>query len=159
MLTTPLGDIQIYIDDKVIDYTAEKQNAIEKLCPDINGRYCIIIGFVPDGKQHTISCRIRDYVPSENDEIESGERLELKSFYKGKIKLSIGMEGEAGYLLDGTRASESYDYDNGYLEDGVKYVIMSSTKTKEYIFGVAWIENVTDENDVQTWFGADPTCF
>ena len=31
-------------------------------------------------------------------------------------------------------------------------------KTK-YVFGVTWIENVTTENDVQTWYGADPTLF
>ncbi len=31
--------------------------------------------------------------------------------------------------------------------------------TTKYVFGIAWIENVTTENDVQTWYGADPTLF
>lgn len=38
-------------------------------------------------------------------------------------------------------------------------MINEDTKTDRYVFGVAWIENVTDDNDVQTWFGADPTMF
>ncbi len=83
----------------------------------------------------------------------------MKSFYKGHSKLSIGMEGETGYFADGTRAFDTYDYDTEYLEDGVRYVINEDTKTDRYVFGVAWIENVTDDNDVQTWFGADPTMF
>ena len=38
-------------------------------------------------------------------------------------------------------------------------MILEETKTTKYVFGVAWIEKVTTENDVQTWFGADPTLF
>lgn len=157
MLTTPLGKIEIYIDDKIVTYSVQSLGVMEKLCQNITGRFCIEINYEPDGGQHTISCRIKDYTPSQEDGIESGERLELKSFYKGQTKLSIGMEGEAGYFYDGTRASDTYDYDNEYLDDGVQYVIMKDTKTSVYKFGVAWIDNVNDENDIQTWFGADPT--
>ncbi len=73
--------------------------------------------------------------------------------------MSIGMEGEAGYYSDGTRATNTYDYDNDYMEDGVLYQIMRDTKTTKFVFGIAWIDNVTAENDVQTWYGADPTLF
>ena len=52
-----------------------------------------------------------------------------------------------------------YDDDNDYMEDGVSYLILEETKTTRYVFGVAWIENVTAENEVQTWFGADQTLF
>ena len=159
MLTTPLGDIEIYIDNKKARYTIRNIGVSEGLCPDIGGRFCIEVLCKPDGKQHTITCRIMNYTPSEHDGIESGERLELKSFYKGKIKLSIGMEGDEGYYPDGTRVSDIYDYDNEYLKDGVSYLIMEHTKTTKYVFGVAWIENVTTENEVQTWYGADPTLF
>lgn len=145
MLTTPLGDIEIYINDKKIEYVERNIRISDKLCPDI------------DGKFHVISCKIKDYISSKEDGVESGERLELKSFYRDNIKLSIGMEGDAGYYPDGTRASDVYDYDNDYMEDGVSYLILEETKTTRYVFGVAWIENVTAENDVQTWFGADPT--
>ena len=52
-----------------------------------------------------------------------------------------------------------YDYDTGYLDDGVRYEIRTFTRTRKYVFGVAWILNFTDENGKQTWFGADPFGF
>lgn len=55
--------------------------------------------------------------------------------------------------------SSSEKYRNEYMEDGVLYLVMKETKTIKYVFGIAWIENVTTENDVQTWYGADPTLF
>ena len=158
-MTTPLGDIEICIDGKTIKYTAQNMGVMDKLCPDVDGRFCIKVEFVPDGERHAISCIIKSHIPSDKDGVESGEQLALKSFYKGHSKLSIGMEGETGYFADGTRAFDTYDYDTEYLEDGVRYVINEDTKTDRYVFGVAWIENVTDDNDVQTWFGADPTMF
>ena len=159
MLTTPLGDIEIYIDNEKVEYAVKNIGASERLCPDISGRFGIEILYEPDGKQHTISCRIKKYHASSRDEIEPGECLELKSFYRENTKLSIGMEGEAGYYSDGTRATNTYDYDNDYMEDGVLYQIMRDTKTTKFVFGIAWIDNVTAENDVQTWYGADPTLF
>lgn len=159
MLITPLGDIEIYIDDKKVEYKEKNIAVSGNLCPDVNGRYAIEVDFIPDGKTHVISCKIKGHILSKADEIESGERLEVKSFYKGNTKLSIGMEGEAGYYFDGTRSSEIYDYDNGYMENGVSYLIKEETKTTKYVFGVTWIENATTENDVQTWYGADPTLF
>lgn len=155
MLTTPLGKIIIFYDDEEIEYTAIPIEN-DSNCIDLDGRYLIKLHFEPDGKKHTISCRIKEYVPSSEDYIETGENLELKSFCKDKIKLSIGMEGDSGYFPDGTRCSD-YDYDNEYLDDGVTYELLEITQTHEYKFAIAWLNNCTDENDVQTWFGADPT--
>lgn len=115
MITTPLGNIEIYIDGKLIDYQEQNIGASKSICPDITGRFCIEIDYEPDRKQHVISCKIKGYTISNKDEIESGEKLELKSFYKKNIKLSIGMEGEAGYYSDGGKESAIYDYDNEYL--------------------------------------------
>ena len=96
-LFTPLGKICIFIDDKKVDY--EYQHVEPDLtCRDVAGRYMIRISFVPDGQIHRISCRLQDYRASKLDEIETGENLELKSFYKGNVKLSIGMEGNTGYI-------------------------------------------------------------
>ena len=98
MLTTPLGDIEIYVDDNKVEYMEKSIRVSDKLCPDVSGRYAIKIDFIPDGKIHTISCKIKGHVSSKKDGIEPGERLELKSFYKDNTKLSIGMEGESGIL-------------------------------------------------------------
>lgn len=159
MLTTPLGCIEIYIDRKRTEFMEKSIEVSDKLCPDLDKRYSIEVNIIPDGKPHVIFCKIKEYTPSKEDKIESGERLELKSFYRENTKLSIGMEGEAGYSSDGIRASAIYDYDNEYTENGVSYLIGEKTKTTKYVFGVAWINNVTKENDVQTWYGADPTLF
>ena len=115
MLTTPLGDIEIYIDNEKVEYAVKNIGASERLCPDVRGRFCIEISYEPDGKQHTISCKIKKYHASSRDEIEPGECLELKSFYRENTKLSIGMEGEAGYYSDGTRATNTYDYFKFYI--------------------------------------------
>ena len=155
-LSTPIGNICIFIDDKKINYEYEHVE-LDLTCRDVAGRYRIQISFVPDGQIHRISCRLQDYQASDQDEIETGENLELKSFYKGNVKLSIGMEGDIGYI-DGKRIS-GYDYDNEYEKDGVSYSILSDTKTQKYVFGISWIENYTVENEVQTWYGADPTFF
>lgn len=123
----------------------------------MSGRYSIIVDFIPEGKEHIIACRIKSYTPSEKDECETGENLELKSFYQKNFKLSLGMEGDTCYI--GERHLSCYDYNNGYTTDGVQYCLLSFTKTSRYVFGIAWIENVSENNDVQTWFGADPTLF
>lgn len=156
MLKTPLGEIIIQIDDQIISYNTIKL-PLDHTCQNLDGRYCIRIPFIPNGKNHEICCYIKDYIPHDDDGLETGERLELKSFYANKCKLSIGAEGDAGYI-DGVRYSDfNYDYDNVYTDNGVKYIIFPNTITNEYVFGIAWINNVNDENDFQTWFGADPT--
>ena len=47
-----------------------------------------------------------------------------------------------------------YNYDVEYLENGMRYVILPITTEKEVIFGVSWMSNYDDDNEVQTWFGA-----
>lgn len=155
MLKTPLGDIELFIDDIPIDYK-EKSVPLDKYCINLNGRYAIVINFTPDNNEHIISCKIKGYIPSGNDGIEKGEGLECKSFYNNNVKLSIGMEGDTIYFQNGERCSE-YDYDNGYLCNGVFYHIFKSTKTEKYVFGISWINNCSEQNDTETWFGADPT--
>lgn len=145
MLNTPLGEIEIYIDGIAVAYK-EHPLSFDRTCPDLSGRYKIVIDFVPDGAQHCIACLIKPHIPSDRDCVESGERLECKGFYSETAKVSIGMEGDI-----------EYDYDNGYLDNGVQYVILPLTKTQRYVFGIAWIENFDEAREVQTWFGADPT--
>lgn len=151
-LATPFGEIEIFIDNKEVEYDYIKIEN-DKTCENLNGRYLITIFFNPDRLEHKITCRIKNYKPSINDDIETGENLELKSFYSDNIKLSIGMVGN----VRDERICSIFNYDNNYLEDGVEYIIFKTTNTNKYYFGIAWIENYTNENEVQTWYGADPT--
>lgn len=156
MLQTPLGALDIQIDKVSINYTP-LSISVHQTCKDLDGRYAIVIPFYPDQLQHTISCRIKNYKNSKNDEPEPGENLELFSFYQNGTKLSIGMVGDAG-CINGERLA-TYDYDTEYLADGVQYRVLPITKTTKFIFGVAWINEVTEANNIQTWFGADPTLY
>lgn len=163
-LNTPFGEITIMIDGQPIDYAAQKGSDNDVLWPDVTERYQIEIRYVPDGKEHNLSC-VFSPICSYEKSPESGERLECQSFYSPqRIKMSIGLECEAGYI-EGVRGSDEYDYDVDYLDNGMAYIVMPDTKTEKYIFGIAWINDVgwddpiDDEHnrDVQTWFAADPT--
>lgn len=117
----------------------------------------IEITYVPDGNEHDIAC-IFEPVCGYKSFWESGERLECQGFYNdNRYKISIGVEGDIG--------SDEYDYGVDYLENGMSYHVKNGTKTKNYVFGISWIDNVgwddpieEDNNrDIETWFGADPT--
>lgn len=161
-IKTPIGQISIMVDGTEIESESLLLSADDRLFPDILGRYKFVVNVIPDGEKHTISCVLLDMIQCQKS-TESGERLECQSFYsKDRYKLSVGLECEAVYFEDGTRASDEYDYDAEYLENGMAYVIDRNTKTRTFVIGVAWIDNVgwdDDENgrDVQTWFAADPT--
>lgn len=164
-LNTPFGCVTIMVDGQEIEYCVEQLKADEIFFPDIVGRYKISVEFEPDGKEHTLACILPEAVDYHRGP-ESGERLECQGFYsKYRVKLSIGLECEAGYLPDGTRWSNAYDYDADYLENGMACLIEKNTKSNKYVFGVAWIDNVGWENetdneydrDVQTVFASNPT--
>lgn len=156
ILSTPLGNIIILVDDTQLNYDAisVKRNIT---CKDVCGRYKIIIDFTPDGQEHQIMCIVDGYEKTDDDYIDTGENLELKNFIKNNIKLSIGMEGDTGYYPDGTRINNYYDYDNKYFDNGVSYQILKNTHTNKFVFGIAWIDNPQQDNEVQTWYGADPS--
>ena len=45
MLSTPLGNILIMIDGKIVEYEAQPV-ALDKTCRDIHGRYKIVVNFI-----------------------------------------------------------------------------------------------------------------
>lgn len=157
-LITPFGEIVILLDDKEYDYSFVKKENNEGLFPNVLGCYRIVVEYVPDGKEHEIKCIIPNMKYFDRGP-ESGECIECQAFYQDDMKLSICVECETGYLPDGSRWSDRYDYDASYLENGMSYLILNQTKEDKYIFGLSWIDNVVDnpERDVQTWFAADFT--
>ncbi|MPN29667.1 hypothetical protein SDC9_177120 [bioreactor metagenome] len=156
-LVTPLGVIRIYNDGIELEYNAIKLCNDSILFPDIDSRYKIEVEYKADNSSHLISCII-DKIDSKKTEVysESGERLECQAFYQENIKLSIGIECDTGYFDTGERIG-NYDYDSSYLNNGIGYSILPNTKSHTFLFGIAWINECNDENDLQTWFGADPT--
>lgn len=162
-LNTPFGEIAVLLDGLPINYAAQKGSDNGVLLPDIKGRYQIEVNYIPDGREHSLSCVFSPVCKYERTP-ESGERLECQSFYNlQRMKMSIGIECEADYI-DGVRYSNGYDYDAEYLDNGMAYIIMPGTKTERYVFGIAWIDDVGWDvplsewkRDVQTWNAADPT--
>lgn len=164
-LVTPLGEISIRLDGKPYPCKIIQLEPLENVCPNIDGRYKIMVHYEPDGKEHSLSCCLN---PTEevDGHMETGERLECKGYYSkdGKVKISIGLEVESEYYYNKfgilTRSRSGYDYDGEfYVVNGVyhnDYCILPCTKTDYYVFGVSWILNCNEENDCQTWFGADP---
>ena len=160
-IITPFGEIKILIDGVSVSYVAQEGRKLD-VCPHLLGRYQITVAFVPDGMEHDIAC-IFEPVCTYKTVGESGERLECQSFYNdSRFKLSIGLECETG-SVGGVRWSDRYDYDAHYLSNGMSYHIEKTTKTRQYVFGIAWIDDIgrddpADGNsrDVETWYGADP---
>lgn len=161
-LITPFGEINILIDGKPVSYSAQEGEKIDTLCPHVLGRYQILVTLIPDGKEHRVACMFEPACLYERTP-ESGERLECQSFYNEcRIKMSIGLKCETGYI-DGERINDEFDYDADYMENGMAYIVFPDTKTEQYVFGIAWIDDVgwndpIDDNDraVETWYGADP---
>lgn len=161
MLNTPFGEINFYIDDILTSDVKLTKLMSDKSCfSELDGRYSAVINFIPDGKSHRITCKIEDYTSSENDGIESGEKLVSVGFHKNSGKLSIGIEYDCDICKDGKFYSP-YDYKCAYSKEGfVEFITDESTKTSEYVFGIAWIEkNITGDGLTQTWLGADPTFY
>lgn len=163
-IETPLGKIDILIDGIPVESKISRLNPLAALCPDIEGRYKIEVEFIPDGKEHIITCRLTPILPVQGYS-ESGENLECYAYYNNdeSIKVSIGLEGDTGYGYEKgrfMRLNETYDYDCEFnkvnSEFHNSYYILTNTKTTYYVFGVAWILECNEQNDVQTWFGADP---
>lgn len=149
-LHTPFGGIQVLVDDTVVTFEHRSIDPDKKLFPDVDAAHRINVKVKTDGETHTIRIRLIDCEVGGN--IESGETLEAISFYKNNGKVTIGC-----YASFGDSEEYNLDYDGYYCSDGLKIETLPETQTSEFKFGVCWIKECTEEKDVQTWFGADPT--
>ena len=77
MIQTPLGRIEITKDEKKVDCTIRRVRNDDR-CPELNGRFAVLIDYIPDGQEHTVSCCIKGIRESKSDFIESDERVDIK---------------------------------------------------------------------------------
>lgn len=150
MLTTPFGNIKIEFDGHETDYEIREILPNKRVWPDVVQGFLLRLRYIPDGRPHILRC----VIDSAADEVqgESGERLEMTSLYMGEGKISIGVEAE---FCD--PPVFSYDFGGKNLLNGIEIELFPETKEQYFIFGVAWLDEVDEERDVQTWFAADPT--
>lgn len=149
MLVTPFGNISIELDDKRVSFEIQRIEANSKVFPDVES-YLIRWKYQSDVGRHFLRCVI-DGEATEIHE-ESGERLEMTSIYRAGGKLSIGVEADFTSL-----PVYEYDFKRKNLANGIEIEIFPETETQYFIFGVAWLMKCNEENDVQTWFAANPT--
>ena len=150
MLTTPYGNIKVEFDGQETDYEITEILLNKKVWPDIAQGFLLRLKYIPDGVQHIIRCIIDGVA----DEVqgESGERLEMTSLYMADGKISIGVEADFG-----KPSVYGYDFGGRNLLNGIEIAVYPETKEQYFIFGVAWLDGVDEDTDVQTWFAADPT--
>lgn len=149
-LSTPVGSLELLLDDKPVSFSHISIEPNEKLFPDVEAAHRLTYDYVSDGKSHTLSFKIKDCNLEANP--ETGELLEAVSFYKDNCKLTLGCIASFGDYQD-----YNLDYDGTLCSDGIEIFITATTKSQTFKFGVCWINECTDGNDVQTWYGADPS--
>lgn len=135
MIQTPLGTIEITKDGKSADCTIRRVRN-DNLCPELNGRFAVLIDYIPDGQEHTVSCGIKGFRESKSDFIEPDERVDIKSFCRGTTKLSIGLFSDIPDEWDKT-PDDIMDYWTEYLKNGVQYHIRAGAEQAIYPFGIA----------------------
>ena len=149
MLITPFGSINILLDGVSVPYT-ESKAANDRQASQVDGAYLLRYEYKADGMAHRLCCVLSGDI--ESSSFEGGERLEMTSMYCESGKLSIGVEGD--FCVPKTFA---YDYDGSNLPNGIELLLSADTTSQSFVFGVAWLNHVTEENDIETWFAADPT--
>lgn len=150
VLATPVGSVELLLDGEQVSFRSFSIEPNEKWFPDVDETYRLMYDFVSDGKSHILYFRIKECKLEANP--ETGELLEAVSFYKEKCKITLGCIASFGDCED-----YDLDYDGRLCDDGMKIYISETTKSQTFKFGVCWIKECTDENDVQTWYGADPS--
>lgn len=147
---TPFGGIRFYLDDEELFFDHRAIDPDPRLFPDVDATHRITITVKKDKKSHILRIKLLNCDMKAN--IETGELLEAVSFYKNGGKITLGC-----YASFGDSEEHGLDYDGRISSDGIELMITPETKTRKFKFGVCWLNNCTDETDVQTWYGADPS--
>ena len=159
MWKTPFGELMVEVkSDKMETAEAEIRLLEKEIEPrfSVDGRLLIEVALLPqEERELTFICHFQPSLQITDSSVETGEFLELKSWYHGDFKWSIGAVDEDWLLslrkMDLKRVE--------YLENGIALKIGGLTKNEPFMlpFGVAW-KTLKDpaEEDVYTWFAASP---
>lgn len=143
---TPFGRISMLLDGREIEFDCEQHAPHPKWFPDVDGVYRLSVTVKHDWRSHELVLQLMPAGPCKTDN-DSGERLECIAIYIGTGKISMGCYDP----IDDGR-----DYDAYHGEEPHLIVdIFPTTQTELFEFGVCWINNVTDDNEIQTSEGAD----
>ena len=139
-ILTPLGEIQIYIDNVRSDYEVEPYicniRSVREKPPA--GSYRIIVSAK---EWQTIRCVVSLCDTEIPNEGATGERYLYSEFIKDNIVLTIG----AG--------DENPAFDTNRVPYGVEYV--RKAPIDKVMFGVAWATDYEGEYDIRTQLASD----
>lgn len=159
MLDTPFGKVRVLVSDEdwweVQADVAFFEKEIDERFP-VDGRYLIEVRMVPQQAQrHIFTIRFTPSLIISDAGVETGEHLELKSWFSGNLKLSLGTADE-----DWLRALRKVELSKvEYLDHGITLQIDGIPAGEEFMlpFGVAWQEmQDREEEEHHTWFAAAP---
>lgn len=159
-MKTPFGDVTVNVNRKDGSEVGKDIWIVkvgnEKKFP-VDGRFLIETLIVPEmGEEYTFTCSFTPSIDITDEGVETGEWLELKSWYSGLFKWSIGTVDDE-WLLAVRKVNANHAE---YLEHSVSITISGFTGGKPFMlpFAVAWKEtDGTSEQDVLTWLAADPS--
>lgn len=147
---TPIGGVCLWVDGdpSVSDAHWEPDGGSEyAITHPVDGNYRIVYHHIPDGKEHVIECKL---VPL-HDCVQgpaTGERLVAVELNDGESTVVIGVEWDD---CEGV-----YDYAAGIVDYGVEITLPAEAKEQWLVFGLAWVEETTEENATNPWLMGDP---
>lgn len=139
-LLTPLGEIQIYIDNIRVDYEYEKYHKDIRSLQErpLAGSYRISVS---SNNWQTIRCVVLlNDIDIPNDGA-SGERYLYSEFVKDNVVLTIG----AG--------ADNPAFDTNQIRYGIEYVY--KTPVDRAMFGIAWVTDYEGYFDIRTQLATD----
>ncbi|WP_033541300.1 hypothetical protein [Planococcus sp. CAU13] len=159
MLETPFGKVRVLVSDEdwrpIEAGIAFIEKEVDERFP-VDGRWLIEVRLTPQKVQrHIFTIRFTPSLTISDAEIETGEALELKSWYCGNLKLSLGAVDED--WLRALRKVELTEVE--YLDYGITLRIDGIPAGEEFMlpFGVAWQEMQNLEEEAHhTWYMAAP---
>lgn len=142
MLKTPLGELEIFVNDEKIAFSFRELSNKNRLFT-VDKRYEIIVR--PSKSPLRVCINLANQKKIET-EIETGENLELISLYSKNLKLSIGTkENLKGFTFS-------------YLTNGWQIDMSEGIGISDIVIYVAWVyDDNLDINGINTWYAADPT--
>lgn len=159
MWKTPFGELVVEVCNGKMERVEAHTQSIEKEIEPrflVDGRRLIEVTLQPEEREEfTFTCRFRPSLKITDSSIETGEFLELKSWYQDDFKWSIGAVDE-DWLLS-LRKVDLMEVE--YLENGISLKIRGLAKDEPFMlpFGVAWkLLKDPAEEDIYTWFAASP---
>lgn len=94
VLSTPLGNLNIYFDGQKVPFDLQHKANDEKYFPDVDACYLLKWDYRADFKEHKVQCVIEN--PNIDAESETGEDLEAVAIYSGSLKLTMGLREISG---------------------------------------------------------------